>query len=129
MQPVLQIIARVGPSDANVLITGENGTGKGVIARALHAASPRAGKPLVVVLLSGYVGLASIAAAFALTIYVVASGSEPHAPLLAFACTIAAIVLWTHRSNIIRMIRGEEPRALHRHRNTGEIRPGAPGHV
>ncbi len=29
MQPVLQIIARVGPSDANVLITGENGTGKG----------------------------------------------------------------------------------------------------
>ena len=33
MQPVLQIIARVGPSDANVLITGENGTGKGVVAR------------------------------------------------------------------------------------------------
>ena len=36
MQPVLQIIARVGPSDANVLITGENGTGKGVVAQALH---------------------------------------------------------------------------------------------
>src|SRR5918994_6703170 len=32
MQPVLQMIARVGPSDANVLITGENGTGKGLIA-------------------------------------------------------------------------------------------------
>ena len=29
MQPVLELIARVGPSDANVLITGENGTGKG----------------------------------------------------------------------------------------------------
>src|SRR5439155_7379951 len=37
MRPVLELIQRVGPSDANVLITGENGTGKGVIARALHA--------------------------------------------------------------------------------------------
>ena len=36
MQPVLQMIARVGPSDANVLITGENGTGKSLVARALH---------------------------------------------------------------------------------------------
>src|ERR1041385_2907933 len=33
MQPVLEIISRVGPSDANVLITGENGTGKGVVAQ------------------------------------------------------------------------------------------------
>jgi DNA-binding NtrC family response regulator len=49
MQPVLQMIARVGPSDANVLITGENGTGKGLIARALHAVSPRAGRPMVTV--------------------------------------------------------------------------------
>ena len=38
MRPVLELINRVGPSDANVLITGENGTGKGVVARALHAA-------------------------------------------------------------------------------------------
>ncbi len=37
MQPVLQMITRVGPSDANVLITGENGTGKGVIAQALYS--------------------------------------------------------------------------------------------
>jgi DNA-binding NtrC family response regulator len=49
MQPVLQLIARVGPSDANVLLTGENGTGKGTVAQALHAVSPRAGKPLVTV--------------------------------------------------------------------------------
>jgi DNA-binding NtrC family response regulator len=47
MQPVWEIIERVGPSDANVLITGENGTGKGVVARALHAASARAAKPLI----------------------------------------------------------------------------------
>ena len=47
MRPVLELIARVGPSDANVLIVGENGAGKGVVARALHAASPRATRPLV----------------------------------------------------------------------------------
>src|SRR5579883_870980 len=39
MQPVMQLIARVGPSDANVLITGEPGTGKEVVARTLHAVS------------------------------------------------------------------------------------------
>jgi DNA-binding NtrC family response regulator len=49
MQPVLELIARVGPSDANVFITGENGTGKGVVARSLHAVSARASKPLVIV--------------------------------------------------------------------------------
>ena len=54
MRPVLELIERVGPSDANVLITGENGTGKGVIARALHAASTRAGKPLVIVNMGGF---------------------------------------------------------------------------
>lgn len=53
MQPVLEIISRVGPSDANVLITGENGTGKGVVARMLHAVSPRASKPLVTVNIGG----------------------------------------------------------------------------
>ncbi len=53
MQPVLEMIARVAPSDANVLVTGENGTGKGVIARALHAASARAHKALVTVNVGG----------------------------------------------------------------------------
>src|SRR5213592_931642 len=53
MRPVLELIGRVGPSDANVLITGENGTGKGVIARALHAVSTRANKSLVVVNMGG----------------------------------------------------------------------------
>ncbi len=47
MQPVRQMIERVGPSDANVLITGENGTGKEVVARHLHALSERAAKPLI----------------------------------------------------------------------------------
>jgi DNA-binding NtrC family response regulator len=49
MRPVLEMIERVGPSDANVLITGENGAGKGSVAQALHAASARAQRPLVTV--------------------------------------------------------------------------------
>jgi len=54
MRPVLELIRRVGPSDANVLITGENGTGKGLVARALHAVSARAARPLVVVNMGGF---------------------------------------------------------------------------
>ncbi len=49
MRPVLELIARVGPSDANVLVTGENGSGKGTIAQALHAVSSRGTRPLVTV--------------------------------------------------------------------------------
>jgi DNA-binding NtrC family response regulator len=53
MQPILQLMARVGPSDANVLITGEHGTGKEVVARTLHALSDRASKPMVTVNVGG----------------------------------------------------------------------------
>jgi len=49
MRGVLDTIAQVGPSDANVLITGEHGTGKEVVAQMLHAASLRAEKPLIAV--------------------------------------------------------------------------------
>jgi DNA-binding NtrC family response regulator len=49
MQPVLELIGQVGPSDANVLITGEHGTGKEIVAKLLHAASPRSRMPLVAV--------------------------------------------------------------------------------
>lgn len=49
MSPVLDLISRVGPSDANVLITGEPGSGKEVVARTLHAISGRANKPMVTV--------------------------------------------------------------------------------
>ena len=49
MQPVLELIARVGPSDANILIAGEHGTGKEVVAQTVHAISTRAPKPLVIV--------------------------------------------------------------------------------
>src|SRR5438552_610846 len=53
MRPVMEMISRVGPSDANVLITGENGTGKGLIAQALHALSPRASRTMISVNMGG----------------------------------------------------------------------------
>jgi DNA-binding NtrC family response regulator len=53
MRPLLDVIDRVGPSDANVLILGENGSGKGVVARALHAVSRRASKAMVSVNIGG----------------------------------------------------------------------------
>jgi DNA-binding NtrC family response regulator len=49
MQPILRMMERIGPSDANVLITGEHGTGKEVVARWLHASSARVRKSLVTV--------------------------------------------------------------------------------
>jgi DNA-binding NtrC family response regulator len=49
MQPVLELIGRIGPSDASVLITGEHGTGKEVVAQTLHALSARGGRPMVTV--------------------------------------------------------------------------------
>jgi len=53
MQPVLRLMERVGPSDANVLVTGEHGTGKELVARWLHASSARASKPMVIVNMGG----------------------------------------------------------------------------
>jgi len=53
MEPVLELISRVGPSDANVLITGEHGSGKEVVARRLHAVSARGDRPLVTVNVGG----------------------------------------------------------------------------
>ncbi|MEA2698366.1 MAG: hypothetical protein QOI66_2637, partial [Myxococcales bacterium] len=49
MQPVLRLMERVGPSDANVLVTGPHGSGKEVVARWLHTASLRSSKPFVAV--------------------------------------------------------------------------------
>jgi len=53
MRPVLEMISRVAPSDANVLITGENGTGKGLVAQALHALSPRGSHSMITVNMGG----------------------------------------------------------------------------
>src|SRR5438552_12723756 len=53
MRPVIEMISRVAPSDANVLITGENGTGKGLVAQALHALSPRGSRTMITVNMGG----------------------------------------------------------------------------
>jgi DNA-binding NtrC family response regulator len=53
MRPVIEMISRVAPSDANILITGENGTGKSLIARAIHAVSPRAPHAMITVNMGG----------------------------------------------------------------------------
>ena len=47
MEEALNLVGRVAPSQATVLILGESGTGKELFARAIHYAGPRAGKPLV----------------------------------------------------------------------------------
>ncbi len=49
MQQVLQVVSRIAPSDANVLILGENGTGKGLIAELVHSMSLRASRPMVTI--------------------------------------------------------------------------------
>ena len=53
MRPILQLMEKVGPSDANVLITGEHGTGKELVAQWLHAVSPRAQKSFIAVNMGG----------------------------------------------------------------------------
>src|SRR5580704_814018 len=53
MRQVREMVEQVGPSDANVMITGENGTGKGVVARMLHQSSLRSAQPLITVNMGG----------------------------------------------------------------------------
>jgi DNA-binding NtrC family response regulator len=54
MEPLMQLMERLGPSDAHVLITGENGTGKTLLARCLHAASRRADRPFITLNAGGF---------------------------------------------------------------------------
>jgi DNA-binding NtrC family response regulator len=53
MRPVLELIERVASSDASVLITGENGTGKGLVAHLLHERSERSGQAFISVNMGG----------------------------------------------------------------------------
>jgi two-component system NtrC family response regulator len=49
MEEVLSLVARVAPSQSTVLIRGESGTGKGLIARVIHVHSPRAAAPFITI--------------------------------------------------------------------------------
>jgi glycerol-3-phosphate acyltransferase PlsY len=66
---------------------------------------------LVMVMLFGFVGLASIVASLSIVALVAVTGMQPHAPLLLFGVAVAALVAFTHRSNIARMRAGTEPHA------------------
>ncbi len=63
------------------------------------------------VVVVGFVGLASMAAAVSIPLYALLGGAEPRAPLVAFGVAAALIIIFTHRSNVERMFAGTEPRA------------------
>jgi acyl phosphate:glycerol-3-phosphate acyltransferase len=64
-----------------------------------------------VVAVSGFVGLASIAASLAMVAYLLIRDGGALTPVLSFALACAALVIWTHRGNVTRMRAGIEPRA------------------
>jgi glycerol-3-phosphate acyltransferase PlsY len=66
---------------------------------------------LVMIMSFGYVGLASIVAASSIVLWVAITWLEPVWPLFGFGIAVAALVIFTHRSNIARMRAGTEPRA------------------
>ncbi|HEX2495130.1 MAG TPA: glycerol-3-phosphate 1-O-acyltransferase PlsY [Steroidobacter sp.] len=66
---------------------------------------------MLVVMLSGYVGLATMLAAASFPVYILASGHPAPAPMLVFGCAMLGFVCYTHRSNIARMRGGSENRA------------------
>lgn len=66
---------------------------------------------VVLVVLFGFVGLASIIAAASVPLFVIASGMQPQTPLLTFGVVVALLVLYTHRKNLARMRAHTEPRA------------------
>lgn len=66
---------------------------------------------LVTAVLIGFVGLASMLAACALSLAIVASRLSPRVPLVTFGIVSALLIAFTHRTNIARMLAGTEPRA------------------
>ncbi len=66
---------------------------------------------LAVIVVSGFVGLSSIAAALAMPLYLLLRDGARLTPLLGFSLACAALVIYTHRGNVRRMRAGNEPRA------------------
>ncbi len=65
----------------------------------------------VMVVLLGYVGLATVVASIAVPVLIAVERLAPQAPLLTFGIAVAALVTFTHRSNLARLRAGTEPRA------------------
>jgi glycerol-3-phosphate acyltransferase PlsY len=74
------------------------------------AALPMLGAFVVVVLTTGYVGLATISASLVAVLYVGITGWPEQSGLFAFACGTSALLIWAHRGNIARMRAGTESR-------------------
>lgn len=92
--------------------------GKGVatLVGAVFGASPVLLVPMLViwllaVILFGFVGLASILGAVAFAVAAGDSGVSPRMPMFVFAVLSAALIAFTHRANVARMLAGTEPRA------------------
>jgi glycerol-3-phosphate acyltransferase PlsY len=66
---------------------------------------------LAAAMLLGYVGLASMIAAASLPVAIASTHIEPNSPLLTFGVAAVAMIVFTHRKNIVRMQAGTEPRA------------------
>jgi len=77
---------------------------------APSVAVPIIGAWIAVVFLTGYVGLATIGATLAAAIYVWFVGMPEQPALFGFACAVAVLITYTHRSNIARMLKGTESR-------------------
>jgi glycerol-3-phosphate acyltransferase PlsY len=74
------------------------------------AALPVVGAWLLVVLLSGFVGLATISATLAAVVYIGLTRLPEENGLFAFACITAALLIYAHRGNVRRMLNGTESR-------------------
>jgi acyl phosphate:glycerol-3-phosphate acyltransferase len=94
----------------------QGGKGAATLVGAVAVLQPLALAPvillwLVVVMLTGFVGLATMLACAALPVAFAAIGGAGAAPLVAFGIAMAAFIAWTHRANIARMRAGNENRA------------------
>lgn len=94
----------------------QGGKGAATLVGAVAVVQPLALAPvvllwLVVVMLTGFVGLATMLACASLPIAFAAIGGMDSAPLVAFGAAMAAFIAWTHRANIARMRAGNENRA------------------
>ena len=94
----------------------QGGKGAATLVGAVAVLQPLALAPvillwLVVVMLTGFVGLATMLACAALPVAFAAIGGAGAAPLVAFGIAMAAFIAWTHRANVARMRAGNENRA------------------
>ena len=91
------------------------GKGAATAVGALAVITPQLVLPLIgvwlaIIAISGYVGLATMGAAVAVAVYVGITGLPEQHGLFMFTCLLAALIIYTHRSNIVRMREGSEVR-------------------